>query len=235
MATTAGIRVILGIVLIFLLVFVIWVLTSFYITNAPGMYDYTIDIRGLDRFQAGPVTTIILPLPVRNGQQVFPDEQLQNQTFGAWTSGIVRTPQGKMLGFQSSSRNLSDLHAEFARTLLEKGKIKNITRDSFYPALPYNASPYTQWVYGFGAIRNYTTVVSVPDSLQPLNGGNDTISIIIELIATGGVINSSADTTYRVSIDENLPPDARDMTNVTAQIGILVKNQSSEEIWAPFS
>ncbi|WP_428367940.1 hypothetical protein [Methanoregula sp.] len=227
-------NILIGITFILVLFAIIWIGAISYINNNPGYYKYTIDIDGLEQFQTGLVTDIIIPLPVRDSQQVFTDEELQYQSFGNWKSVLVMTPYGKMLAFQSIGRNLTDLHAEFSHKYPDGDRIKNITSDSLSPVLPYTSSPYTQWVYGSGSVQNYSTIIYIPDSLQPRDKVNDKMAVRIELIANGGMQHSVTDTTYRVTIQENIPPVARNMTPVIAQIGTLdARDLNSEYKWVP--
>lgn len=234
MTNISGKKIIICIAVILVLFGIIWIGAISYINNNPGMYKYTVDVQNLEQFQPGLVTDIIVPLPVRDGRQVFTDEELQYQSFGNWKTVLVMTPNGKMLAFQSIGRNLTDLHAEFSRKYPDGDPIKNITADSFSPVLPYTSSPYTQWVYGSGAVRNYSTIIYVPDSLRPLDEAKAKLAVRIELIANGGMQHSVTDTTYRVTIQENIPPEARNMTTVSAQIGTLdAKDMYSAYKWNP--
>jgi hypothetical protein len=232
MTTISGKNIIISVTIILVFFLVIWIGAIPYFNNNPGFYTYTVNIRGLEQFQPGLVTDIIVPLPVRDGRQVFTDEELQYKTFGNWKTVLVITPYGKMLAFQSIGRNLTDLHAEFSQKYPEGDRIKNITADSLSPVLSYTPSPYTQWVYGSGAVRNYSTIIYVPESLQPLDKTKDTMDVGIELIAMGGMQHSVTDTTYRVTIHEKIPPKARNMTTITAQIGTLdAKDLNSPYTW----
>ncbi|MDO9323855.1 MAG: hypothetical protein Q7T80_02750 [Methanoregula sp.] len=224
----------MSIVLILVLFLIIWIWAISYINNSPGVYRYTIEVRGLEQFQPVQDTEIIVPLPVRDGQQVFTDEELQSLSFGSWKPGPVLTSQGKMLSFKSTGKNLTNIHAEFSKKYPDGERIMNITTDSFSPVMPYTASPYTQWVYGSGAVSNYSTILYLPDSLQPRNKELNKVDVRIELIATGGMQHSAADTTYRVTIQENIPLEARNITPVIAQIGTLdLKDLNSEYKWIP--
>ena len=190
-----------------------------WINNSPGGYKYTIDIEGLDQFQSGLITDIIVPLPYRNGRQEIADEDLQYKSFDDWKSVLVMTPYGKMLAFEKIGRNLTDIHAEFYSSYSDGITIENITRESFNPLLPYSPSPYTQWVYGNSADRDYSTIVYIPDSIKPLQPGNANLTIDLDLTASEGMEHSWVGKTYHVVIREVIPAEVRNWTSVVAQIG----------------
>ena len=141
---------IIGIIIFFIIVIFAGVA---YFNDNPGGYGYTINVEGLSNYQPSLITDIIVPLPVRDGHEVFSNEELQYKSFGDWKSVLVMTPYGKMLAFESIGRNLTDLHAEFFKVYPEGTKIENITSESFSPVLPFTASNYTQWVYGKDSSR----------------------------------------------------------------------------------
>lgn len=227
-------NILICITFILVLFGIVWMGAIAYINNNPGYYHYTVDVRGMEQFRLGLVTDIIVPIPVRDGQQVFSDDELQYQSFGNWKSMLVITPFGKMIAFQSIGRNLTDLHAEFSHKYPDGDRIKNITADSLSPVLPYTFSPYTQWVYGSGAVQNYSTIIYIPNSMQPWDKAKDNLRVKIELIANGGMQHSVTDTTYRVTIQEKIPSTVRNMTPVVAQIGTLdARDLNSEYKWVP--
>jgi hypothetical protein len=67
----------------------------------------------LQNYQGGGITTILVPIPMVNGEQEFSDEELQSQSFGRWRSVSVSTQDGKMLALQTEDKNLSDIDAKF--------------------------------------------------------------------------------------------------------------------------
>jgi len=210
---------------IFVSVLIIIAVTTFgiaYINNSPGYYMYTIDIKGLENYEPGLITDIIVPLPQRDGQLVFSDDELQYKTFGNWKSTIVVTKFGKMLAFQSVDRNLTDIHAEFIKSSFEGMVIRNITQESLSPALPLMHSDYSQSDDGSNSGRDYSTIVYIPDTIRPLHGSNDFITIVLELNAYEGMQHSISGKAYRVSVSERIPPGTYNSTLVVAQVSEIM-------------
>jgi len=189
-----------------------------YINNSPGLYKYSVDVEGLDNYQPSLITDIIVPIPQRDGQPVFSDEELQYRTFGDWKSIIVVTKVGKMLAFQSVGRNLTDIHAVFYKKIPEGTAIRNITAESISPALPYVPSPYIQRISGTDPAKDYSTVVYIPDTIQPLHGSEDSIIFNLELFADEGMQHSIQGNVYRVKVSERIPPGVYNSTSVVAQV-----------------
>jgi hypothetical protein len=212
---------VLGIIGIIIFFIVIILAGAAYFNNNPGGYQYIVDVKGLNNYQPTLITDVIVPLPVRNGQQVFPDEDLQYKTFGNWTSMLVMTPYGKMLAFESIGRNLTDLHAEFFKLYPDGTKIENITRESFSPVLPLTASDYSQWIYGKASARDYSTIIYIPDSIRPLYAVSGDLTFNLELDANEGMQHSIVGKTYLVTVREVIPLGVRNWTRVVAQIGEL--------------
>ena len=189
-----------------------------YINNSPGLYKYSVDIEGLDNYQPSLITDVIVPIPERNGQPVFSDDELQYQTFGDWKSIIVVTKVGRMLAFQSVSRNLTDIHAVFYKKYPDGTAIRNITAESVSPALPLATSPYTQRISGSAPAKDFSTIVYIPDTIRPLHGGGEPITFNLELFADEGMQHSVQGTVYRVRVSERIPPGVYNSTVVVAQV-----------------
>lgn len=215
MSINVLILAIIGIIIFFIIVIFAGVA---YFNDNPGGYGYSINVEGLSNFQPSLITDIIVPLPVRDGQQVFSDEEIQYKSFGDWRSVLVMTPYGKMLAFESIGRNLTDIHAEFFRSYPEGTRIENITRESFLPVLPLVTSDYTQWVYGKDLARDYSTIIYIPDSIRPLHPEYGDITFNLDLDAFEGMQHSLVGKSYRVSIREVIPANVRNWTQVVAQV-----------------
>lgn len=210
-----------GIIGIIVIIFLIWIFGIAYINNSPGLYKYTVNIEGLNNYQPSLITDIIVPLPVRDDQQVFTDDELQYQSFGNWKTVLVMTKYGKMLAFESIGRNLTDIHAEFYQKYPEGTKIKNITRESFSPVLPLSPSKYTQVIDVNDPVHDYSTIIYIPDTIRPLHPENDFLTFNLELIAFEGMQHSQVGTSYHVTIREKIPANVYNMTPVVAQVGIM--------------
>jgi hypothetical protein len=206
---------IIGIAAIFLL---IWIFSIGYINNSPGLYKYSVDIEGLNNYQPSLITDIIVPIPMRDSEQVFADDELQYQKFGNWKTVLVVTKYGKMLAFESVGRNLTDIHAVFYRKYPGGTRIKNITSESLSPVLPVSVSPYSQPIGVNNSLGNYSTIVYIPDTIRPLHAENDLLTFNIELSATEGMQHSQVGSTYHVEINEKIPPGVYNMTEVLARV-----------------
>lgn len=218
MKSTDGKVLIVGIIGIIVIISLIWFFGIGYINNSPGLYKYTVDIEGLDNYQPSLITDIIVPLPVRGDQPVFYDDELQYQTFGNWKTILVMTKFGKMLAFESTGRNLTDIHAEFYQKYPEGTRIENITRESLSPVLPLSPSKYTQMIDGNDPSNDYSTIIYIPDTIRPLHPETDFLTFNLELIASEGMQHSQVGATYHIAIREKIPPNVNNMTPVVAQV-----------------
>jgi hypothetical protein len=189
-----------------------------YINNSPGLYKYSVDVEGLENYQPGLITDIIVPIPERNGQPIFFDEELQYQTFGDWKSIIVVTKVGKMLAFQSIGRNLTDIHAVFYKKYPDGVVIRNITAESLSPALPLVPSPYTERIVGSDPKKDFSTIVYIPDTIRPLHGPHDFITFNLKLLADEGMQHSLGGKVYQVRVYERIPAGIFNSTSVVAQV-----------------
>jgi hypothetical protein len=189
-----------------------------YINNSPGLYRYSVDVEGLESYQPSLITDIIVPIPERNGQPVFSDDELQYQTFGDWKSIIVVTKVGKMLAFQSIGRNLTNIHAVFYKKYPDGVIIRNITAESLSPALPLVLSQYTERISGSDPKRDFSTIVYIPDTIRSLHGQDDFITFNLELLADEGMQHSVSGKVYRVRVSERIPTGIFNSTSVVAQV-----------------
>ncbi|OPX65333.1 MULTISPECIES: hypothetical protein [unclassified Methanoregula] len=205
--TTINVRkVFVSITVIILVFFVAWYFSIMYFNNSPGLYRYTVDIRGLEDFTSGSVTDILVPLPQRNGQPVFSDDELQYKRFGNWTSLIVVTKDGKMLSFRTTGRNLTPIHAEFSKKYRDGTVIRNITQESLTPVLPLVHSEYSMLKAVPDPARDYSSIVYIPDTIRPLHSAGGTISVSLDLIAIEGMQHSVNGKVYTVQVSERFPP-----------------------------
>lgn len=210
-----------GFIFMVILFTVIWVIGIGYINNSPGLYKYTVDVEGLEDFQPSLITDIIVPLPVRDGQPLFDDDELQYQTFGEWKTVLVVTQYGKMLAFQSVGRNVTNIHAEFYQKYPEGFRIRNITQETFSPVLPLADSPYSRNSPGNDPAHEYSTIVYIPDTIRPLHPDTDTISFTLELTVSEGMQHSMSGRTYQALVRESFPPAVHNMTPVIVRVSEL--------------
>lgn len=220
MTITSKTGIIIAIALFILAFIGITVFFMGYINNSPGLYKYSVDVEGLANYQPSLITDIIVPIPERNGQPVFSDDELQYKTFGDWKSMIVVTRVGKMLAFQSVGRNLTDIHAVFYKKYPDGTEIRNITAESIAPALPLVPSPYTQRIPGTDPARDFSTIIYIPDTIRSLHGSNDALIVNIELFVDEGMQHSVSGKIYQVRVFERLPAGTYNSTPVVAQVSV---------------
>lgn len=214
--------IILGVIACIIFLIIISLVGVAYINNSPGAYTYIVDIEGLQNYQPTLVTDIIIPIPGTSEERPgFTDDDFQYKTFGDWRSMLVMTPYGKMLAFESIGRNLTDIHAIFSKTYSEGIRIENFTLVSFSLLLPFTESDYTQWVDGKDPVRDYSTIIYIPDSISPLSAENANITFSLDLGASEGMQHSMVGKHYHVIVREVIPSGVRNWTPVVAQVGEL--------------
>lgn len=222
-AKRALVSVILGMVMSFLFfVAYLFVLGGpSYFENQPASYDYRISVQGLSNYSGSLVADIIVPIPMRNGEQIFTDEEMQNKSFGNWTSILVVTRQGKMLAFQTRDENLTNIDARFRKDVNYSIDIRDIMQDVLlYPVSGDVAANYTIWVYSDKNVQNYTTYIYIDKNIQPAKGENNIISFNLELTVRGGMVHGRA-ITHKVDVSEAIPESIKGPIPVKAQLGII--------------
>ncbi|WAI00221.1 hypothetical protein [Methanogenium organophilum] len=191
-----------------------------WINSNPGQYSYTITTEGLSQYQGGLVTDVIVPIPMRDGELVFPEEELQNQQFGSWKSVIVETPYGKMLAFQSVGEDLTDIDATFFRRY-DPGEltVTDISEESLSPLICKNCDGFPE----------YVSVIYLPDELAPLSPDAPDIVINLKADVSEGLNHSILGETFRVTVHESIPPEIRGEINVS-----VVITRYEDGIWIPY-
>ncbi len=196
---------------------------SIYFKNYQTYYDYSISVQGLSNYNYNPklndspkdswfdfsvqalnVTTVIVPIPMKNREQIFTDEEMQNRSFGVWTSRLVGTEQGKMLAFQTKNKNLTDINARFRKNFdynIIKYLIKNVLS---YPVLLYPVSSIAATNNTLRShnknVRNYTTYVYIDQNVQPVKSNNNTITFNLEFTVKNKDVHNRTLNTYRINI-----------------------------------
>ncbi|WP_305066171.1 hypothetical protein [Methanoculleus sp.] len=181
-----------------------------WINSNPGYYRYTVTIGDLSNYTGEPVTDIIVPMPMRDGELVFSEEELQYRQFGNWKSVIVVTPYGKMLAFQSVGANLTDIHAEFFKNF-DPGELRltDPQNESLSPLMRGGLNASAGWNSSTRDGSGYTSVLFLPEDLVPLNASATDVAVNLELTVSEGTHHSISGDTFRVSILEHVPPDIR--------------------------
>jgi len=208
------------------LLFIFWLilLTGFFMSmtnNMPGYYEYTVSVRGLNNYQSGTITDIIVPLPMRDGKDVFSDDELQYKKFGDWTSLLVMTGSGKMLAFQTTERNLTNIEAKFFRQYPDGIEIRNVLNESLFPVLAMNEvsdSPQEK------TSREFISKIYLNNATLPYDRSRPPVTFDLILTMNGGMIHSVRQGSYQVSILETVPHETRGWIPVSARITDLKGN-----------
>jgi len=217
--------VVTGILMISLILFgIAW------INSNPGYYRYAVTIDGLSNYTGEPVTDIIVPMPMRGGNLVFSEEELQYKQFGNWKSVIVVTPHGKMLAFQSLGANLTDIYAEFFKGF-DPGELRltNLQNESLSPLMSGGQDTPVRWNSSTQVRSNCTSVLFLPEDLVPLNVNATDIDVNLELTVSEGIHHSISGDTFRMSILEHIPPDIRG----AIPVNVHVARYQSGGNWVP--
>jgi len=204
--------VIIGITILLLAVFA----GAAWINSNPGCYIYRVSVENLSQYTGGPVTEIIVPVPMRDGELVFSEEDLQNGQSGNWKPGIVETTHGSMLVFRSSGDgNLTDIHAEFFRGFAPgEPTVTRIQNESLSPLTSKASGDSEEWKPD----TEYISVVILPLNLTPLDPDAGEILIDLELSVSEGLSHSVGGDLFHVNILEQIPPEIRGEIPVGAQI-----------------
>jgi len=140
-----------------------------------GEKAYEVTISGFENSSLDQSLTLYLPLPLVNGESLYPDEQYQNKQFSGWESSVVETPYGKMLAFHTTSLPVQNLHAEFRETGILTHTLPKLHGDSSLTYAPQSADNLSM-ILQYNAINNYphwggpfSTYVYLPDSLADMN------------------------------------------------------------------
>jgi hypothetical protein len=186
--------------------------------NNPAVYTYQVTITGLENYTGGPVTDILLPLPVREGKLIFPVGDLEGQRFGIWKTLLAETRYGKMLVFQTTERNLSDVSASFGSPKDDYFLVDDITEEAFSPVVRDSAAGYTRWAFGTENVQTFTTLVRLDDGIKPEDADAGPIVIRLRITAGGGRLHGVTGEKYQVEVYEAVPPGITGMIPVKAQV-----------------
>lgn len=193
-----------------------------YFESQPASYEYRISVLGLNNYSGNLVTDIIVPIPMRNGEQIFTDEEMQNKSFGNWTSMLVVTEEGKMLAFQTNDRNLTNINVRFRKDLNYSIDIKDIMQDALlYPVTSDAAANYTKWIYDDKNIQNYTTYVYIDRNIQPVKSDNNTITFDLKLKVYNGMVHGKSLNNYMIDVFEAIPEGVKGPVPVKTQLSVV--------------
>jgi len=158
--------------------------------HRPGLVGYQISVDGLEGRTGGPMTTILVPLPVEDGEVIMPASEFENRTFDGWTTTVVETEDGKMLAFQNRNNTLTDILAHFERYEETIEGTKRLPKEHLSPVIERTADD------------RYTTVIFVDEGIS-LPGE---LRVTLKLTAGGGLFHGMAEDTYRTEVKETVPP-----------------------------
>lgn len=188
------------------------------IHDMPGTVTYTVSVNGLDRYNGGLATDIVVPIPMINGKQAFSDNELQYRQFGQWKSMLVVTSQGKMIAFQSLNRNLTNIHAQwFRESRTNKIKIDS-SKDFLSPRINQTLENYTRTVSPDVNRGEYVSKVYIEKEMQALDENNGTIFINISFFVSEGTTLGFPGKTYNAYISEEIPAGFHQSVPVTVYI-----------------
>ena len=206
-----------------ILLFIVLSVAFLHFWNQPNSVTsidaYTISVKGLADHRGLIGDVIIVPLPVRNGKEVFSDKDLQYQKFGNWTSVLVMTKDGKMLGFQTNTGDLSDLQARFYKSSSE-ADFNTLDDTTLLPVINDSAALYTSRVSNSGNVKNYTTKVYIPDTIRPVSPEAKGITFDMEFLSTEGISPGKTGRNYHTDIHEAIPVNISGPVSVNAQTWI---------------
>lgn len=184
----------------------------------PATYTYQITVTGLENYTGGSVTDILVPLPLREGEMVFSEEDLEGQRVGAWKTLLAETPKGRMLAFQTMERDLSDFSVTFGSPAEKYFLIDDITRESFSPVVAEAPAGYTRWAFGTGDVQNVTTLIRLDEGIRPKTADAGPIVIRLRITAGGGRLHGITGEKYQVEVYEAIPPGVTGFIPVRAQV-----------------
>lgn len=140
-----------------------------------GETAYEVMVIGFENASIPQHLCIYLPLPLVNGESLFPDDFYQNKQFSGWESSVVETPRGKMLVFHTTSLPVQNLHARFQKTGILTHTLPNMHGDSSLTYAPSSAENLSVTLQ-YNAMDTYPhwggpfpTYVYLPDSLCGMN------------------------------------------------------------------
>ncbi|MCK9581144.1 MAG: hypothetical protein M0Q92_11975 [Methanoregula sp.] len=210
--------VIFGTVVIAIWLFLIIPLGSLaYLATSPGYYEYRISTEGLDQYQGGLITDIIVPLPEKNGKSIIPEEYFQYRRFGNWTSLLVITPQGKMLAFQSRDKNLTDIDAHFVVPLERPAIFQGNPGNLLQPVIDQKAGIYTVWEND-SQTAVYTSQIYIDKKTKFALPGDTPIRIELNLVFHEGMVFGRYGESYRLRVLEKIPGGITGMVPVNVRI-----------------
>ncbi|MFA5267575.1 MAG: hypothetical protein WC379_06350 [Methanoregula sp.] len=158
-----------------------------YLATSPAYFDYSITTGGLDRYEGGLTTDIIVPLPVKDGIPVIPEKAIQYRRFGNWTSLLVVTPQGKMIAFQTGDRDLTDINAHFFVPLEGPALFSRASPEMLQPAIDQGAGDRATRADDSGVTTVFSSQVYLDENIRPVINRSPPVRIDLDMVYSEGM------------------------------------------------
>ncbi|MDD3622566.1 MAG: hypothetical protein PHQ81_09190 [Methanofollis sp.] len=168
----------------------------------PGLVSYHVSITGLEGRTGGLITTILVPVPMKDREMVIPSSRLVDQNFDNWMTTMVETEDGTMLAFQNQHNNLTDIQGDFEIPDDNINGTKRLPEEYLSPVIETISDD------------RYTTVIYVDEGIRPL--GNLTVNL--RLSAGGGLYHGMFEDMYRTEVQENVQAGTTGRIVVTAEV-----------------
>lgn len=196
----------------------------------PGAYEYKIAVTGLTQYSGNKTSNISIPLPVNTDNiPIFYEQDIDNRTFGIWTSRLVTGGGSTMIQFSTAEENLTDIYAWFYREEKRDSDRYRDLAEKMHPIIENTPTPYTRWIYNQSVQEGPVTLVVIGSGLKS-HEGHSNLTFDLEFYAGGGVVCSQSRDWYRLSIAEDIPGGMTGSVPVRVQTGKHVNNQ-----WIPIS
>jgi hypothetical protein len=171
--------------------------------HRPGLVGYQVSVDGLEGRTGGLITTILVPLPVEDGEVIMPASEFENRTFDGWTTTIVETEDGKMLAFQNRNNTLTDIWAHFTRYEETIEGTRRLPKEHLSPVIERTTDDH------------YTTVIFVDEGISPPGE----LRVTLRLTAGCDLFHGMAEDTYRTEVKETIPAGTAGRIVVDAMVG----------------
>ncbi|QYZ77961.1 hypothetical protein E2N92_00225 [Methanofollis formosanus] len=170
--------------------------------SVPPLVSYHVSVVGLDGRTGDGSTTILVPLPMKDGEVVIPSSELADRTFDNWTTTMVGTKDGTMLAFQHRQKNLTDIDARFYLYEKDISGTERLPEEYLSPVLEKITD------------EEYTTVIYVDEGVRPPGD----LTVNLELSAGGGLFHGMFEDMYQTEVQESVPAGTAGRIVVTAEV-----------------
>ncbi len=161
-----------------------------------GIYQYKVEVLGLNGYYGDGNTTILLPVPLLNYTSSYSESYVKNKSRGDWQASIVKTEYGDMLAFHTESANMTDISIELDGYPLDPKNlderipaINDMIAHPFVIASENVSSAIDKNKHAGGYLGNLTTYVYIDKNIKPRND-RSLINIIIYFDVCAGTGHS---------------------------------------------